>query len=142
MVIGGSLFYLIHSFRFGYRRSLKFIEYEWFMLVTRWLIGGLFWVIHANCEYMRLSKKMQNSISLYMLYYETFMPCYSWNEREGQIFEWHQHKQYVRLQAEMYGQLESAKYGKIRPNWHSVTSSDDVTKFEYSKYFSMRKHIL
>ena len=103
---------------------------------------GLFVVIRANCEYTRLSKKKQNSISSSTLYNETFMPCYSWNEREGQIFEWHQHKQYVRLQAEMYGQLESAKYGKIRPNWHSVTSSDDVTKFEYSKYFSMRKHIL
>ena len=112
--------------------------YVGYSLVNR----GLFVVIRANCEYMRLSKKMQNSISLSTLYYETFMPCYSWNEREGQIFEWHQHKQYVRLQAEMYGQLESAKYGKIRPNWHSVTSSDDVTKFEYSKYCSMRKHIL
>ena len=112
--------------------------YVGYSLVNR----GLLVVIRANCEYMRLSKKMQNSISLSTLYYETFMPCYSWNEREEQIFEWHQYKQYVRLQAEMYGQLESAKYGKIRPNWHSVTSSDDVTKYEYSKYFSMRKQIL
>ena len=44
MVIGGSLFYSIHSFRFGYRRSLKFIEYEWFMSVTHWLIGGYSWL--------------------------------------------------------------------------------------------------
>ena len=106
------------------------------------VIWGLFVVICKNREYMRLSNKMQNSISSSMVYYEISMPCYSWNEREEQIFEWHQYKQYVRLQGEIYGQLESTKYGKIKPNWHSVTSSDDVTKFEYSEYLSMRKHII
>ena len=50
--------------------------------------------------------------------------------------------QYDRLQVEMYGQLESCKYGKIRPNRHSVTSSHDITKFKYLKYFSLRKHII
>ena len=44
MVIGGSLFYSIHSFRFGRSRSLKFVKYEWFMSVTHWLIGGYSWL--------------------------------------------------------------------------------------------------
>ena len=39
MVIGGSLFYSIPSFRFKRNRSLKFVKYEWFISVTRWLFG-------------------------------------------------------------------------------------------------------
>ena len=44
MVIGGSFSYSIPSFKFGRCRNLKFVKYELFVWVTRWLTEGYSWL--------------------------------------------------------------------------------------------------